>query len=255
MATSICNFFKFGFCRYGLTCRRKHVVEVCSDASCMIENCEKRHPRVCKYYREYRRCKFGEFCCYKHILESESQILECQELENKIAALESIIESIRNEKAILASKVSNLEERLQDIETNAVCFGKDHVVGNLSKAFVPEVNSMKTSIMPSPRTLSYDQTSPIPQLDGEPSVIGSLISCSAQVTYDVEEPISVLPQQHPLSGPTVHCSLCKDHVETFSKRAEFLRHICVGHFGEEQMLNFPELLPNDIYQQAMNLSI
>ena len=57
----------------------------------------------------------------------KSQILECQELESKIAALESIIESIRNEKAILASKVSNLEERLQDIETIAVCLGKDHV--------------------------------------------------------------------------------------------------------------------------------
>ena len=137
MATSICNFFKFGFCRYGLTCRRKHVLEVCSDPSCIIDNCEKRHPRVCKYYREYRRCKFGEFCCYKHILESESQIMECQELKSKIAALESIIDSIRNEKEILASKVSNLEERLQNIENNAVCFEKDHVSGNLSKTNFP----------------------------------------------------------------------------------------------------------------------
>ena len=245
--TSLCRFFKFGFCRYGHTCRRKHVVEVCSDASCTIENCEKRHPRVCKYYREYSRCKFGEFCCYKHILENESQIMECQELKSKIAALESIIDSIRNEKEILASKVSNLEERLQDIENNAVCFEKDHVSGNLSKTNFPEVTSVNTSFVPSPATLSYDQTSPIPQLDGETSVIGSLNSCSAQVTDEVE--------QHPLSEPAVQCSLCQNQVITFSKRAEFLRHICVDHFGEEQLVNFPEFLPNDIFQQAMKLSI
>ena len=110
--TSLCKFFKFGFCRYGLTCRRKHIVEVFSDASCIIVNCEKRHPRICKYYREYRRCKFGIFCCYKHIVESESQNMESQELKSKIAALESIIDSIRNEKEILASKVSSLETRL-----------------------------------------------------------------------------------------------------------------------------------------------
>ena len=28
--------------------------------------CEKRHPKICKYFRDYKRCKFTVGCMYKH---------------------------------------------------------------------------------------------------------------------------------------------------------------------------------------------
>ena len=53
----------------------------------------------------------------------------------------------------------------------------------------------------------------------------------------------------------VQCSLCQDQAVSFSRRADFLRHVCVDHFGEEHLVDFPEFLPNDVFQQAMTLSI
>ena len=53
----------------------------------------------------------------------------------------------------------------------------------------------------------------------------------------------------------VQCSLCQNQAVSFSRRTEFLRHICVDHFGEEHLVDFPEFLPNDVFRQAMTLSI
>ena len=39
---------------------------VCEDGQCEIQNCDKRHPKICKYFRDYRRCKFTVGCKYKH---------------------------------------------------------------------------------------------------------------------------------------------------------------------------------------------
>ena len=48
------------------TCRYKHVDEICVDKNCSVFQCERRHPRIFNYYREYQRCKFTTFCRYKH---------------------------------------------------------------------------------------------------------------------------------------------------------------------------------------------
>ena len=52
----------------------------------------------------------------------------------------------------------------------------------------------------------------------------------------------------------VQCSLCNSKDVVFSRRTEFLRHICVDHFKEEHLVNFPEFLPDEIFQQAMKLT-
>ena len=51
------------------------------------------------------------------------------------------------------------------------------------------------------------------------------------------------------------CSLCLNQVVLFSRRVDFLRHICVDHLQEEHLIDFPEFLPNEIFQQAMKLAI
>ena len=75
MATQVCKFNKFGYCRYKDVCRNLHVNESCENVSCDISSCSQRHPRECRYYREYKRCKFTP-CKYTHILHisNESEI-------------------------------------------------------------------------------------------------------------------------------------------------------------------------------------
>ena len=59
MAVEImCYYFKFGHCRYGDTCRRRHNKIICAKENCEIFNCEQRHPKLCRYFKNYGRCKF-----------------------------------------------------------------------------------------------------------------------------------------------------------------------------------------------------
>ena len=65
---------------------------------CEKVNCPKRHPRKCKFFQEYKRCKFGDFCSFDHTFANvnDDTIEELKkELENvkaKVHALEKHIE-------------------------------------------------------------------------------------------------------------------------------------------------------------------
>ena len=63
---SLCLYNKFGHCKFSETCRKLHNKEICRNKTCEIQHCLKRHPRPCKYFQEYKRCKFGEFCSFSH---------------------------------------------------------------------------------------------------------------------------------------------------------------------------------------------
>ena len=67
--------------------------------------------------------------------------------------------------------------------------------------------------------------------------------------------VSQEPQQLTTEEPAVQCSLCPDQIVFFSKRKEFLKHVCVDNFHEEHLINFPEFLPQEMYQQAMKLPV
>ena len=86
-AENTCLHNKFGHCRYRDTCRHRHIQEICENSTCEIHNCEKRHPRECRFWNVYNRCKFGDFCSFKHkyvdaqkkpdeILENELKIVK-----------------------------------------------------------------------------------------------------------------------------------------------------------------------------------
>ena len=67
MATqNVCKFNKFGYCRYNKMCRNRHENKICENSSCEIFSCSERHPRECRYFREYNRCKFNP-CKFKHV--------------------------------------------------------------------------------------------------------------------------------------------------------------------------------------------
>ena len=70
----VCFKYKFGFCKFNERCKFRHVTLVCDDEKCDIDTCEKRHPKICKFYRDYKRCKFTVGCMYKH--ENQFELFE-----------------------------------------------------------------------------------------------------------------------------------------------------------------------------------
>ena len=77
---------------YGETCRYRHIEEICCDQKCSVFNCEKRHPKICNFNREFGRCKFTTYCKYSHnkqtdVAENSDKI---KEIEKKLITIETI---------------------------------------------------------------------------------------------------------------------------------------------------------------------
>ena len=121
---NVCEFHKYGYCKFQKNCDSKHVNEVCEDTSCDVKNCNYRHPRPCKFYREYGRCKFSEWCFYKHdrnrVTESESKQIELikkvDQLEKKVNESKHIIEEMvrKSYSFVQKSEIEQLEEMIHE---------------------------------------------------------------------------------------------------------------------------------------------
>ena len=66
MSKMICLYYKFGYCKYNDKCKKEHVEALCENDSCLIFNCDKRHPKCCNFQREFGRCKYLTYCKYDH---------------------------------------------------------------------------------------------------------------------------------------------------------------------------------------------
>ena len=90
MKDKVCRYNKYGFCKYGDKCHFRHENVVCVVKKCTVIDCDKRHPVTCKYYRNFKRCKYL-YCAYKH--EKESDVNENDEriemIEVKLKSLEA----------------------------------------------------------------------------------------------------------------------------------------------------------------------
>ena len=93
MATEVCLYFKFGYCRYQQTCRKLQVNELCDREGCDTTSCDKRHPKPCRYWRDYGNCKFQNYCLYGH-RSYEIRKTEFETMKNKLELLEIQISQI-----------------------------------------------------------------------------------------------------------------------------------------------------------------
>ena len=123
MATqNICNFNKFGFCKFRDRCRKQHVNDKCENSSCDISVCILRHPRRCKFYSEYKRCKYGEWCRFEHVenlnnveiddlkKENESILTKLAGIENTLKEKDNLIESLLQKFKDMELKLNNISE-------------------------------------------------------------------------------------------------------------------------------------------------
>lgn len=110
MATqSVCSFNKFGYCKFGEVCRKKHVKELCELTSCDGKSCPQRHPRECKFLRNIGYCKFGEWCQFSHILKKDP------DLENLKKENLSILTKLEQLEKLLFEKDKQIESIIESI--------------------------------------------------------------------------------------------------------------------------------------------
>ena len=106
-AQKVCLFNRFGYCRYQDVCRKLHVDELCEYSSCEFSKCILRHPKECKWYRKYKRCKFNP-CKYSHKDEIGELKVDSQKAFKKISNIEKILE----ERDILENKIKEFEIKI-----------------------------------------------------------------------------------------------------------------------------------------------
>ena len=62
-----CKYNNTGYCKYKSKCRFRHPQVVCKDIKCKGGNeCEKRHPKACKWTNTSGGCKIKHYCAYSH---------------------------------------------------------------------------------------------------------------------------------------------------------------------------------------------
>ena len=146
MATqNVCKWNKFGYCKHGAMCRKLHVNDICENSSCKIICCLKRHPKHCKFYANYKRCKFDP-CAFLHVenmnsfeylkKENENILLKINDIDNSLKSLDAKELETKNfiEKLLdIEKKVDILTNVRQDIHT------KNEIIDNLKQ----KVNEME----------------------------------------------------------------------------------------------------------------
>ena len=119
---NVCFYDKFGYCRNGDKCTKIHLTEKCNNEDCDdVRKCQRRHPRVCKFFQEKGYCKFKSSCKYDHkqaknvevfnskmdALEKQNELLRSLIIEQNVA-INSLIKE--NSKSIekLEKKIDNM---------------------------------------------------------------------------------------------------------------------------------------------------
>ena len=113
-------------CKYSYRCRKYHEKELCEKSDCEIRECSFRHPIVCKFYRDWGFCKFGEWCMFSHKINKNNAVKndEVKKLERKLKDIELELEK-QNE------KVLKLENEMKDIYLKVS--EKDQTISKINK--------------------------------------------------------------------------------------------------------------------------
>ena len=85
---------------------KPHVNTICVKEDCNGNECDERHPRQCRFYTVYGRCKFHP-CAYMHVEKIEVQ--KIKHLEEKLVAKEIEIQELNDK---LNGLLENIEKQV-----------------------------------------------------------------------------------------------------------------------------------------------
>ena len=191
----VCKFFQFGHCKFADKCRKRHIREICQE-ECRDENCQLRHPKHCRFFVKYKRCKFGDFCSYKHRESSpEFEYSEIQKelisLKSKIECFEKLIEEKDSEIKVIKEKAQNMEtlviqlkDKLDKPENENSAMSVDDIIDKDkkdSKHFECDQCSYKCKTNVGLTLHKRKKHKKIPQLDGCGDYVDQLDECNISV--------------------------------------------------------------------------
>ena len=108
-----------GFCKYLEKCRKHHENTICQKSKCEIRECNQRHPKVCKYFRDLGFCKFSEWCRFSHNVEKNNSLKneEIKKLDDKIECIISELKMEQNKLLdVKNEEIRKLEDRIESVE-------------------------------------------------------------------------------------------------------------------------------------------
>ena len=143
---NVCQFFKYGYCKFKIACRKQHILEKCKKQNCENGTCNQRHPRICRYLRDNGYCKFSEYCLFEHDF-VKSDVQEIKDITVKLKGIEELIaekskdietlEKVIKEKAQpldldeIERKFETYEKNLESLKT--CLLGKDLFISTLEE--------------------------------------------------------------------------------------------------------------------------
>ena len=144
MAQNVCSFNKYGFCKFRLNCRRPHIMEKCSKPNCEILTCSKRHPKVCRYFRDIGFCKFSEWCLFNH----DGVVQESREINELTIKMRNIDKIIAEKNKEIESLDKLIKETLDNNKVESEKFDQFvKTVENKMEVFESNLSTMKKSLL------------------------------------------------------------------------------------------------------------
>ena len=117
-AEIICQFNKFGFCKFRTNCFRKHESRKCENEHCDIRECPLRHPKKCRYFVEFKNCKFGTYCKFGH------DAIENKQVDKEIETIKKQLEEVKHD---IGKKENEMKLRDEEIKTLAISMEQKNI--------------------------------------------------------------------------------------------------------------------------------
>ena len=214
MGAVICVHFKTGYCKYRERCRKQHIQELCTSSDCS-GNCEKRHPKICRFYSLYGSCKFDIKCACVHR-----------------QPLQSEIDVLRQELRAVNEKMKYFEDQLKNLE---VCKLSETLSENRNSLYEdPAINScVNLNTLSSSSEVNNDYNSQ------------GILNCTIP-QYDGTIDSSVVESNGLILTRTKYCEFCdedfmnkkdfSDHMQLYN----FLCNNCVDYYDEKPWFSLDE---------------
>ena len=151
-AQTVCSFFKFGYCKHKDMCRKRHVTEICETSSCEVFTCMLRHPKICKYFRNYGMCKFDP-CMFSHKINDtahknievklDDNCIKIDNLEKIISEKDDVIHKLSMKIEENSEEIQKINEKLKDLEKSE---SMNAVIESLEKRISDKVDALEEKL-------------------------------------------------------------------------------------------------------------
>ena len=123
--TPPCVYYKYGHCKFQNLCKNNHIHELCDIEDCDGKTCVRRHPKQCRYFLTYGKCKFNP-CSYSHRNSPEHE---------KLKRLEITVDDMKREINELKEALKlNTAQMLKDMDMKLLQFASNQPPQHALKA-------------------------------------------------------------------------------------------------------------------------